>query len=130
MHARDHHQEIMLSHLARNRELTEELQRKIRAIDQLFAQGKDALRGVYAAIHTPELGPGDHSATLADVNQQIAFVTDPKRPAPAQVLFVVEDDPDDFTLLTKALHRAAVEPVICWANSSADALRLIAGLPA
>ena len=130
MHERDHHQEIMLSRLARNRELIEELQQKTRAIEQLLAQRKDALRGGYVATHTSELGPGERSASLAELKQQFGLVTDPKRPAPAQVLFVVEDDPDDYILLTNALHRAAVEPLIRWATSSANALRMIAELPA
>jgi CheY-like chemotaxis protein len=72
----------------------------------------------------PAEPPPDEGAFSATYSQQQQFLVPLERP----VLLVVEDEADDFILLRRALKRAGVLALVCWAQTASEALNTLGKL--
>jgi len=92
--------------LEQNRKLIQQLQRKLRDMDQIFATKKDALR-------------------------RPTEVERPKRSCantPPAVMIIVEDDSATFKLLKQALWKAGSSARVWWAQDVPEALSILAAV--
>lgn len=84
---------------------------KARELEERPADGQDVCRQVHRSEPSR---PGERQPASA------------RRSSGIPVLIVIEDDPDDFMLLKRALNKAGASARVWWARDVHDALRILA----
>jgi CheY-like chemotaxis protein len=121
------HWSQLKSLVAENRRLAAEAWHHAREIEELLAVRKDALRrdrksteaDGFNDLTCRVLAPQPHlGRTVADLPPFADTSSD-------RVLLVVEDEPDDFLLLHRALKKAGKTSRVRWVQTGHEALRLL-----